>query len=63
MELEKYTLGSLRRAVFEGDTDYGSLMAGQVVGQLHKIRPLRQIFEELMAGYTSQLQALTEETK
>ena len=63
MELEKYTLGSLRRAVFEGDTDYGSLMAGQVVGQLHKVRPLRQIFEELMAGYTSQLQALTEETK
>lgn len=63
MELEKYTLGSLRRAVFEGDTDYGSLMAGQVVGQLHEIRPLRQIFEELMAGYTSQLQALTEETK
>ena len=63
MELEKYTLGSLRRAVFEGDTDYGSLMAGQVVGQLHKIRPLRQIFEELMAGYASQLQALTEETK
>ena len=63
MDLEKYTLGSLRRAVFEGDTDYGSLMAGQVVGQLHKIRPLRQIFEELMAGYTSQLQALTEETK
>ena len=63
MELEKYTLGSLRRAVFEGDTDYGSLMAGQVVGQLHEIRPLRQIFEELMAGYNRQLQALAEETK
>ena len=63
MELEKYTLGSLRRAVFEGDTDYGSLMAGQVVGQLHEIRPLRQIFEDLMAGYNRQLQALTEETK
>ena len=28
MELEKYTLGSLRRAVFEGDTTTGSLMAG-----------------------------------
>ena len=52
-----------KRQVFEGDTDYGSLMAGQVVGQLHEIRPLRQIFEDLMAGYTSQLQALTEETK
>ena len=29
MELEQYTLGSLRRAVFDGDVDTGSLMAGQ----------------------------------
>ena len=49
-ELEKLTLGSLRRAVFDGDTDTGSLMAGQVAGMVHEIRPLRQIFEELMAG-------------
>lgn len=47
MELEKYTLGSLRRAVFEGDTDTGSLMAGQVAGMLKDIKPLRTIFEEL----------------
>lgn len=47
MELEKYTLGSLRRAVFEGDTDTGSLMAGQVAGMLKEIKPLRTIFEEL----------------
>ena len=49
-ELEKLTLGSLRRAVFDGDTDTGSLMAGQVAGMVREIRPLRQIFEELMAG-------------
>ncbi|WP_026659089.1 DUF561 domain-containing protein [Butyrivibrio sp. AC2005] len=48
MELEKFTLGSLRRAVFDGDTDTGSLMAGQTCGQLKEIRPLRDIFEELM---------------
>ncbi|MBE5861105.1 MAG: enoyl-[acyl-carrier-protein] reductase FabK [Butyrivibrio sp.] len=47
-ELEKYTLGSLRRAVFEGDVDTGSLMAGQTCGQVNEIRPLREIFEELM---------------
>ena len=47
MELEKFTLGSLRRAVFDGDTKTGSLMAGQVAGMLHEIRPLRAIFEEL----------------
>ena len=47
MELEKYTLGSLRRAVFDGDTKTGSLMSGQVAGMLHEIRPLRTILEEL----------------
>ena len=50
-ELEKLTLGSLRRAVFDGDVDPGSFMAGQVAGMVHEVRPLRQIFEDLMAGY------------
>lgn len=50
-ELEKLTLGSLRRAVFDGDMDTGSFMAGQVAGMVHEVRPLRQIFEDLMAGY------------
>ncbi len=48
MELERYTLGSLRKAVFDGDVKNGSLMAGQVAGQLHEIRPLREIFTGLM---------------
>ena len=48
-ELEKYTLGSLRRSVFDGDTDTGSLMAGQAVGQLKEIRPLADIFEDMYA--------------
>jgi len=47
MELEQYTLGSLRRAVLEGDTKTGSLMCGQTAGMLHEIRPLRTILEEL----------------
>ena len=61
MELEKYTLGSLRRAVFEGDTDTGSLMAGQVAGMLHEIRPLRTIFEELNNGCIERLHQLEQE--
>ena len=59
-ELEKLTLGSLRRAVFDGDTDTGSLMAGQVAGMVREIRPLRQIFEELMAGCQSVWKELCE---
>ena len=54
-ELEKVTLGGLRRAVFEGDVEHGSVMAGQVAGMLHEIRPLRQIFEELTCGAKSVL--------
>lgn len=51
MELEQFTLGSLRRAVFEGDVKTGSLMAGQVSGQLKEIRPVADIFADLYAGY------------
>ena len=60
MDLEKLTLGSLRRAVLDGDVDTGSLMAGQVAGMLHEIRPLRAIFEDLWAGYQSCVKGLTE---
>ena len=49
-ELEKFTLGSLRKAVFEGDTRSGSMMAGQVVGQLTEIRPVADILAGLMEG-------------
>lgn len=49
-ELEQFTLGSLRRAVFEGDTDTGSLMAGQVAGMVHEIRPLAEIFRDMTQG-------------
>lgn len=57
-ELEQYTLGSLRRAVFDGDVDTGSLMAGQVAGMLQKIRPLRVILEELLSGCRETLDRL-----
>lgn len=46
-ELEQYTLGSLRRAVFDGDIETGSLMAGQTCGQVTSIRPLSQIFASI----------------
>lgn len=48
MELEKLTLGSLRRAVREGDVEQGSLMAGQVAGMMKEVRPVAVILEELV---------------
>mgnify|MGYP002242914296 CR=1 FL=1 len=61
MELEKYTLGSLRRAVFEGDISTGSLMAGQVAGMLHEVRPVADILDDLWNGGRQRIHALSEE--
>lgn len=46
-ELETLTLGSLRRAVFDGDVDSGSFMAGQISGLIKDKRPIKQIIEDL----------------
>ena len=49
-ELEQITLGGLRRAVFDGDMKTGSVMAGQVCGQLKEVRPLAVILKEMVEG-------------
>ena len=48
-ELEMLTLGSLRKAVMEGDVVNGSIMAGQVAGMVKKEQTCREIIEEIMA--------------
>ena len=47
-QVEKYWVGALRRAVEDGDVDHGSLMAGQCVGLIDEIKPIRVIIEELV---------------
>ena len=59
-ELEVYTLGSLRKAVFDGNVKEGSLLAGQVAGQLHEIRPAAVILKELYEDYLACRRALAE---
>lgn len=46
-ELEKLTLGSLRKAVFDGDINRGSFMAGQSAGLVNKIRPVKEILKDI----------------
>lgn len=46
-ELEKLTLGSLRKAVFDGDLDGGSFMAGQVSGLVKEIKTVKEVLESL----------------
>ena len=48
-ELEYLTLGSLRRAVQEGDVQEGTVMAGQIAGMIGKEQSCKEIIEEMMA--------------
>ncbi len=48
LEIEHFWAGALRRAVLEGDVENGSLMAGQSVGLVKEVKPLRSVFEHLL---------------
>ena len=48
-ELEKLTLGGLRRAVMEGDVVEGSVMAGQIAGLVKKEQTCAEMIQEIMA--------------
>ena len=47
-ELEYLTLGSLRKAVQEGDVIHGTVMAGQIAGLIRDVKPCREIIEDMM---------------
>lgn len=47
-KVEEYWIGSLRNAAVDGDVEHGSLMAGQSVGLLDKVQPLRDILQGLV---------------
>jgi len=49
-EMEELTLGSLSRAVFNGDMDTGSIMAGQSAGLVKGIRSCKEILEHIYEG-------------
>ena len=47
-ELELLTLGSLRRAVQDGDVKHGTVMAGQIAGMIKDIKPCADIIRDIM---------------
>lgn len=59
MELEELTLGSLRKAAYEGDVENGSIMSGQIAGLVKEIRPVKDVIE----GIFEEAQKVLEETK
>ena len=53
-ELEVLTLGSLRKAVMDGDVVNGSLMAGQIAGMIKKEQTCKEMIEEIMQEYNKE---------
>ena len=57
-EVERFWVGALRDAVVDGDITRGSLMAGQSVGLVEKVQPLKDIIREMVAEAESECQRL-----
>ena len=51
LALEKLTLGALKKAVEVGDMENGSIMAGEVVGQINEILSIKHLFEKFYHEY------------
>ncbi|MFW6264599.1 MAG: enoyl-[acyl-carrier-protein] reductase FabK [Bacillota bacterium] len=47
-EIEEFGAGRLREAVREGNIKEGSVMAGQIAGMIHEIKPAKEIVEEII---------------
>lgn len=47
LELEAMTLGSLRKAVFDGNVDEGSFMAGQISGLVKEVKTVKEVLTSM----------------
>ena len=54
-ELEYLTLGTLRKAVMDGDVVNGTVMAGQIAGLINKKQSAKEIIDEIMSEATNLL--------
>lgn len=62
-QVENYWVGALRQAVKEGDVEYGSLMAGQSVGLIDQVRPLKDALADLIKEVEEELERIKEKIK
>jgi enoyl-[acyl-carrier protein] reductase II len=56
--VERFWVGALRNAVIDGDVAKGSLMAGQSVGLVDEIKPLKSIIDEMVDDAEAELTRL-----
>lgn len=57
-EVENFWVGALRDAAIDGNIERGSLMAGQSVGLVDKIKPIQGIIDEMVDDAEYELQRL-----
>ena len=50
-EAEEILVGSLRKAVVDGNIEEGSFMAGQCVGLINDVKPVKEIINEIMEEF------------
>ena len=48
-EFEQLTLGSLRKAVQDGNLEEGSFLCGAIAGMINEVKPAKEIIEEMFA--------------
>ncbi len=48
-EFEEITLGSLRKAVQDGNLEEGSFLCGAIAGMVNEVKPAKEIVEEMFA--------------
>ncbi len=58
-EMEKLGQGALRKAVIEGDIEYGSVMAGQISGLIKDVKSCEEVIEDIVNEAIKVLKKIT----
>lgn len=62
-ELEAFGSGKLFLGVIQGDVENGSLMAGQIAGLIHDIKPVREVIREIVAQAEAVIEGMARGTR
>ena len=57
-ELERLTLGGLRKAVVDGNVTDGSVMAGQIAGMIHEIKSCEELIGTIISETEQRIKAV-----
>lgn len=58
-EIDSVSIGGLRRAAVEGDTEKGSLMMGQIAGMISNVLPVKELFDQMMADASERIEEMS----